>query len=131
MTDRSRITGVIDTTCIVFRYDMWTGLKGVKSPQAADFTAASTNDNRALRYSWHNNPPPLVNISLSGNAQARDRQIESALETLSQNIRTASRVLYIGRATIRIDGTTNPDPRMLIAVTGVKNNFRVRVYGYR
>ena len=121
-------TEIIDTTSVVFRYDTWLSLKGIKHPQQGDFQPAHTDDNRALRFAWGNNPPPKITIA-GGSGQAN--RIREAVERLSEQIRASSRILFIGRSTIQTDNNPDPDPRMLIAVTGIKQNFHCRVFGYK
>lgn len=117
---------VIDSTSIAFTFAVWDSLKEVSIPSGSSFVAAHTNDNRALRWAWHDNPPAEVTIR-SGSGQAN--RIRTAVEQLSDNIRSSSRVLYVGKSVA--DTTANVAQRMLIAITGIKNNFRCRVYGYR
>lgn len=115
---------VIDSTSVTFTYTAWNALKGVPRPQTNSYQSAHTDDGRALRWSWHNNPPAEVSVTLPNNARQRDNNLMKAIEGLSDNIRAASRVLFVGKS----DET---NARMLIAVTGIKNNFRCRVYGYK
>ena len=120
---------IIDSTSVAFTFAVWDSLKEVPVPAGDSFVAAHTDDNRALRWAWHNNPPAAVDITLPVNRNQRDVAVERAVETLSANIRSSSRVLYVGKSVA--DTTASVAQRMLIAVTGIKNNFRCRVYGYR
>ena len=117
---------IIDSTSVAFTFAVWDSLKEVAVPSGSSFVAAHTNDNRALRWAWHDNPPAEVSIQ-GGSGQAS--RIRTAVERLSDNIRSSSRVLYIGKSVA--DTTASVAQRMLIAITGNKNNFRCRVYGYR
>ena len=115
---------VIDSTSVTFTYAAWNALKGVPRPQTSSYQSAHTDDGRALRWAWHNNPPAQVSVNFNGlNARQRDNLLDTTIEALSRNIRMASRVLFIGK-------TSESTPRLLVAVTGIKTNFRVRVYGY-
>ena len=122
-SDRSTI---IDSTSVAFTFAVWDSLKEVSVPSGSSFVAAHTDDNRALRWAWHNNPPADVTIR-GGSGQTN--RIRTAVEQLSDNIRSSSRVLYVGKSVA--DTTASVAQRMLLAVTGIKNNFRCRVYGYR
>ena len=117
---------IIDSTSVAFTFAVWDSLKEVSVPSGSSFVAAHTNDNRALRWAWHDNPPAEVTIR-AGSGQAN--RIRTAVEQLSDNIRSGSRVLYIGKSVA--DTEASVVQRMLIAITGIKNNFRCRVYGYR
>ena len=117
---------IIDSTSVAFTFAVWDSLKEVSVPSGSAFVAAHTNDNRALRWAWHDNPPAEVTIR-AGSGQAN--RIRTAVEQLSDNIRSGSRVLYIGKSVA--DTEASVVQRMLIAITGIKNNFRCRVYGYR
>ena len=120
----SDATTVIDSTSVPFTYTAWKALKGVPRPQTSSYQSAHTDDGRALRWAWHNNPPAQVSVGFNGlNARQRDNLLDTTIEALSSNIRMASRVLFIGK-------TSESTPRLLVAVTGLKTNFRVRVYGY-
>lgn len=120
----SDATTVIDSTSVTFTYTAWNALKGVPRPQTSSYQSAHTDDGRALRWAWHNNPPADVDIQLTNNRRSSDQAIERAIENLSDNIRAASRVLFVGKS-------SETNARMLLAVTGIKNNFRCRVYGYK
>ena len=116
---------VIDSTSATFTYTAWNALKGVPRPQTNRYQSAHTDDGRALRWAWHNNPPTEVSVNLpNNNARQRDTNLMRAVEGLSDNIRAASRVLFVGKS-------NEANARMLLAVTGIKNNFRCRVYGYK
>lgn len=117
---------IIDSTSVAFTFAVWDSLKEVPVPSSSSFVAAHTNDNRALRWAWHDNPPAEVTIR-AGSGQAN--RIRTAVEQLSDNIRSSSRVLYVGKSVA--DTEASVAQRMLIAVTGIKNNFRCRVYGYQ
>ena len=117
---------IIDSTSVAFTFAVWDSLKEVSVPSSSSFVAAHTNDNRALRWAWHDNPAAEVTIR-AGSGQAN--RIRTAVEQLSDNIRSGSRVLYIGKSVA--DTEASVVQRMLIAITGIKNNFRCRVYGYR
>jgi hypothetical protein len=120
---------VIDSTSVAFTFAVWDSLKEVPVPSSSEFVAAHTDDNRALRWAWHDTPPAAVNIRLPAGRNARDVAVEQAVETLSANIRRSARVLYLGKSVA--DTTASVAQRMLIGVTGIKTNFRCRVYGYR
>lgn len=117
---------IIDSTSVAFTFAVWDSLKEVTVPAGDSFVAAHTDDNRALRWAWHNNPPTDVTIR-GGSGQAN--RIRTAVERLSDNIRSGSRVLYVGKSVA--DTEASVAQRILIAITGIKNNFRCRVYGYR
>ena len=117
---------IIDSTSVAFTFAVWDSLKEVPVPASDSFVAAHTDDNRALRWAWHNNPPAEVTIQ-GGSGQVN--RVRTAVEQLSNNIRSSSRVLYVGKSVA--DTTASVAQRMLIAVTGIKNNFRCRVYGYQ
>ena len=114
-----------DSTSVQFTYTAWNALKGVPRPQGNNYQSAHTDDGRALRWAWHNNPPAEVSITFpNNNNRQRDNALMQAIENLSDNIRAASRVLFVGKS-------SESNARMLVAVTGIKNNFRCRVYGYK
>lgn len=113
-----------DSTSVQFTYTAWNALKGVPRPQGNNYQSAHTDDGRALRWAWQNNPPAEVSVNLPNNARQRDKNLMQAIENLSDNIRAASRVLFVGKS-------SESNARMLVAVTGIKNNFRCRVYGYK
>lgn len=117
---------IIDSTSVAFTFAVWDSLKEVPVPAGDSFVAAHTDDNRALRWAWHNNPP--AEVTIRGGAGQTNR-IREAVEQLSNNIRSSSRVLYVGKSVADMDA--NVAQRILIAITGIKNNFRCRVYGYR
>ena len=87
-----------DSLTISFRYEDWFELLGV--PRVVNQTTgtgsvASSDDGRALRYTWEDRPPGQVSIR-GGSGQA-DR-VRQAVIKLSRDLRATSRILYIGKS---------------------------------
>lgn len=118
---------IADSAVFAFSFEDWDELKEVPVPSQSSLVDAYINDNRALRWAWHSETPSVTIATSFRNAKTTVPALQEDVVDLYNAIRQSVRVVYIGKS---VAVAENPQ-KMLVAVSGYKQNFTIKVRGLR